>query len=79
MVTWTRTTRDVKAWRVLLSYIDSTDYATMSAFIATYGTVGSWDFTLPKAGTTHTVRFVKRPSMPYSAPYWSCAFDIEEV
>jgi len=79
VVTWKRTTRNTRAWSVHLGYIDSTDYVTWTAFIATYGTFGSWDFTVPKAGGTYSVRFVERPSTPYKAPYWSSSFMIEEV
>ena len=79
VVTWKRTTRATRAWRVTLQYIDVTDYATWTAFIAAQGTFAAFDFIVPKAGGTYSVRFVGRPSTPYSAPYWSSSFEVEEV
>ena len=79
VVTWKRTTRATRAWRVTLRYIDQADYATWTAFIATCGTFAAFNFTVPKAGGTYSVRFIERPSTPYSAPYWSSSFGLEEV
>jgi len=79
VVTWKRITRATRAWRVTLRYIDQADYATWTEFIATYGTFAAFNFTVPKAGGTYSVRFIERPSTPYSAPYWSSSFGLEEV
>ena len=79
VVTWRRTTRNTRASTANLDYIGVTDYATWTTFINTYGTFASFDFTVPKAGGTYTVRFVQRPSTRYNSPYWSSSFTLEEV
>jgi len=76
-----RNTRTIGIWVVPYKALSDTDYQTLINFYRnqTYGGAEKFQWTHPKFGTTHTVRFMGKPPFVLGEYGWDGQYTVEEV
>jgi len=76
-----RNTRLVGIWVVPYEKLSDAEYQSLMSFwrTQTYGCAEMFQWTHPKFGTTHTVRFTAKPAFTVNEYGWNGQYTVEEV